>query len=422
MLPLSSFVPPIPPSQSQKVPRLRLRAAPSAETQIRNGHPWLYSDSVVEQNRAGALGEFAVIFDRKDSFLAIGLFDPESPLRVRVLHAGKPQLIDRAWWRAQLERSIRRREHVGDEQTTGFRLVNGESDGWPGLVIDRYGSTLVMKLYTAAWLPRLEELGELVRDQLHPDHLVLRLSRNIQPIASRQFHLLDGAILHGPTLDKPVTFLETGLRFEADVLRGQKTGFFLDQRENRRAVSLLSKGRDVLNLFSYSGGFSLYAARGGARSVLDLDMSAHALESARRNFALNKSDPGVALCSRQSVQADAFEWLSSPAGQEFDLVVLDPPSMARRESERAGALRAYRSLVSGALRRLSPGGVLVAASCSAHIPAQEFFEMVRQTAGSIAAGFVELGTALQAPDHPATFPEAHYLKCIYLRLEKAARH
>jgi 23S rRNA (cytosine1962-C5)-methyltransferase len=213
----------------------------------------------------------------------------------------------------------------------------------------------------------------------------------------------------------PVIFLENGVRFEADVWRGQKTGFFLDQRENRRVIESLAPGRTVLNAFSFSGGFSLYAARGGAKSVTDLDISSHALESAKRNFRLNEGDPNVAGCRHESIQTDAFEWLAGNVGQQFDLVVLDPPSLAKREAERAGAIRAYAKLAAAGLQHLRPGGILLAGSCSAHVSAEEFFGAVRQAARESGRRFTELQTMRHAPDHPATFPEAEYLKGIYLK-------
>jgi 23S rRNA (cytosine1962-C5)-methyltransferase len=397
------------------IPRLRLRVTATAETILRSGHPWLFADSIRSENRAGRLGELAVIFDRHDQFLAIGLFDPESPLRVRVLHTGKPVTLDAAWWQGRLEQTLARRAGLFDTQTNGYRCIHGESDGWPGLVLDRYDTTFVLKLYTAAWLPRRDEVVGVIRAALQPQRLVLRLSRNIQTPATGPFHRNDGELLLGETSDRPVTFLESGLRFEADVLRGQKTGFFLDQRENRRRVESLARGRDVLNAFSYSGGFSLYAARGGAKSVTDLDLSEHALAGARRNFALNRAAPGVAACRHDCVQADAFAWLAAKPARKFDLIVLDPPSLARREAERARALGAYRQLNADALRWLASGGVLVAASCSAHVSTEEFFGVVRQAARATARPFTEWQTTRHAPDHPATFAEAEYLKAIYLR-------
>ncbi len=397
------------------IPRLRLRVTATAEPLIRSGHPWLFADSIREANRAGGLGELAVIFDRQDRFLAIGLFDPTSPIRVRVLHTGKPAAIDAAWWQERLRQPLVRRAEWFDAQTNGYRCVNGESDGWPGFVLDRYDQTFVLKLYTAAWLPRLNEVVDCLRAALHPRRLVLRLSRNIRPLAKEYWRREDGQPLLGETPDGPVTFLESGLRFEADVLRGQKTGFFLDQRENRRQVESLARGRNVLNAFSYSGGFSLYAARGGARSVTDLDLSEHALAGARRNSVLNQAVPGVVACRQEWIRTDATEWLAAKPTRKFDLIVLDPPSLAKREAERARAIGAYRRLNADALHWLAPGGVLVAASCSAHVSTEEFLGAVRQAARASGRGFTECQTTGHAPDHPATFPEARYLKAIYLR-------
>lgn len=396
-------------------PRLRLRVTAAAETHLRAGHPWVYEGSVREQNREGEAGELAVVYDRRDRFLAIGLYDPASPLRLRVLHAGEPVTLDHDWWAARLDSAFLRREALfgpvtapGD--TDGYRLVNGESDGWPGLVIDRYAGVLVVKLYTAAWFPQLERVLALLAGRCPGSAVVLRLSRNIQEPA-RAAGLFDGQVLAGEVPHNPVVFRESGLAFEADVLRGQKTGFFLDQRENRRRVQDLSRGRRVLNAFSFSGGFSLYAARGGAPEVVSLDISAHALHSAGRNFALN---PGLSA-HHETVQADVFEWLTQTT-RDFDLVVLDPPSLARREAERAGAIRAYGKLAADGLRRLAPGGILVSASCSAHVSAEEFWDAVRQAAGRSGHPWRELRTTRHAPDHHATFPEAEYLKAIYLQL------
>jgi 23S rRNA (cytosine1962-C5)-methyltransferase len=409
--------PPTHQSVVETLPRLRLRITAAAENYVRSGHPWVFADSVREQNRDGASGELAVIYDRKDKFLAAGLFDPDSLIRVRVLHAGKPQALDAAWWTAQLDAAVRRRDELFDARTTGYRLINGESDGWPGLVLDRYDTTFVLKLYTAAWLPRLDEIVALIRERLQPERIVLRLSRNIQSAAEHFGRgRRDGEILCGPALAEPVVFWENGIRFEADVVRGQKTGFFLDQRENRREAGELARGREVLNAFSFSGGFSLYAARGGAKSVTDLDLSPHALAAARRNFQLNSNDPVMARCRHECVQADAFERLVSGDAHRFGLIVLDPPSLAKREAERAGAIRAYGRLAGNGIRRLVHDGLLLACSCSAHVSAEEFFGAVRQAAANSGRRFVELKTTRHAPDHPATFKEANYLKGIFLEI------
>jgi 23S rRNA (cytosine1962-C5)-methyltransferase len=404
-------------------PRLRIRLTAAAESIVRSGHPWIFANSVREQNRAGTTGELAVIYDRNDRFLAIGLYDPDSVLRIRVLHSGKPVTIDDAWWKTRLDASISRREGILDEQTDDCRLINGESDGWPGLVLDCYAGTLVLKLYTFAWIAHLDSIVSLIKGAKiggettsPPAHLVLRLSRNVQPSFAAK-GLKDGQVLFGTSLQNPVIFRETGILFEADVLAGQKTGFFLDQRENRRAVEALARGADVLNAFSFSGGFSLYAARGGAKSVTDLDISSHALASAQRNFRLNQNDSSIVTCRHETIQGNAFDWLAENSGRKFDLIVLDPPSLAKREKERAEAIRAYEKLAAHALTHLRSGGKLVAASCSAHVSADEFFDAVRRAAVANRRKFRLLNSTRHAPDHPATFPEAEYLKCMFLELD-----
>jgi 23S rRNA (cytosine1962-C5)-methyltransferase len=395
--------------------RLRLRVRSTAESIVRSGHPWLFAESIREQNRPGRMGELAVIYDRADQFLALGLFDPTSAIRVRVLHVGKARVVNKVFWKEKLSRALQKRSGLFGPDTTGFRWINGESDGFPGLVLDRYGVTLVLKLYTAAWLPWLDEVGQVIAAELQPERIVLRLSRNAQESAGKQFGRTEGEVLCGPALNQPVTFLESGLRFEADVLRGQKTGFFLDQRENRRKVEGLARDRAVLNAFSFSGGFSLYAARGGARSVLEVDISAHALAAAERNFSLNASHPNVQSCEVSRFRADAFEWLAANRNRKFDLIILDPPSLAKKESERSGALLAYARLASLGMLHLSPGGILVACSCSAHVSEEEFFQAVLSSAEKSRRNVSEICRTGQPPDHPAAFPEAKYLKTVYIK-------
>jgi 23S rRNA (cytosine1962-C5)-methyltransferase len=395
--------------------RLRCRVTAAAESIVRRGHPWVFADSVRELNRPGCAGELAVIYDRQDKFLAIGLFDPDSPIRVRVLHAGRPANIDEHWWRARLDQALVKRKGILDGNTNACRLIHGESDGWPGLVLDRYDNVLVLKLYTVAWRPHMTLLLSLLTNALSPQRLVLRLSRNVQAMFATDGYS-DGQTVIGSTPTEPVVFLESGLRFQADVVSGQKTGFFLDQRENRRAVETLAAGRTVLNAFSFSGGFSLYAARGGARSVTDLDISAHALASARQNFELNQSEPAIARCRHETIQANAFDWLQENHDRTFDVIILDPPSLAKREAERAGAIRAYEALATNAANHLAREGILVAASCSAHVSSDEFFGAVQQALTRAGRKFEVLKTSHHAADHPATFPEAAYLKSIFLTL------
>lgn len=397
---------------SENRSRLRIQLFPRAETAVKRGHPWVYGESVKSQNREGEAGELAVMYDRRDRFMAVGLYDPGSPIRVRIVHCGKPVMIDRDWWLEKVRACRSRRESaVLNDQTNGARIINGESEGFPGFVADLYAKTLVVKLYTAAWLPRWEEMESVLREVLAPEHLVLRLSRNIQQEAAEHWDLKEG--FRGEPGEEVVVFSENGIRFEAAVLHGQKTGFFLDQRDNRARVESLATEREVLNVFSFSGGFSLYAARGGAKAVTDLDISAHALESAARNFKLNDADERIIGARREMVRADAFKWMEEDE-QRFDMIIVDPPSLAKREKERGGAIRAYQRLNTRAIERLRPGGILVAASCSAHVAAAEFYDLVREAAQRSGRSWHELWTSGHAEDHPVGFPEAEYLKALCL--------
>lgn len=394
--------------------RLRIRVTPAAEQAVRQGHPWVYGDKVREQNRPGETGEIAVLYDRSDRFLALGLYDKESAIRLRIIHAGQPVTLDESWWRAKLLATLDRRHQLFGPDTTGYRLINGENDGWPALILDQYGDTLVLKIYAALWLRHLPVLESFLREHLRPRAIVLRLSRNLISHAARHYQLEESFL--GPPGDDTVPFLENGLTFEAEVRFGQKTGFFLDQRENRQRAGSLAAGCDVLNAFSFSGGFSLYAARNGARSVTDLDISQHALDSACRNFALNAAHPAIAATRHERHQADAFAWLADatrPGGPRFGLVITDPPSLAKREAERPGGIDAYHHLALNALQLLRPGGTLLAASCSAHVSPEEFRHAVERAARQIHGhDWQTLWTAGHAPDHPVSFREGEYLKAI----------
>jgi len=394
-------------------PRLRIALFPRAEAAVRSGHPWVYADSIKSQNRDGGTGELAVMYDRRDCFLAVGMYEAQSPIRIRIFHHGKPATLDRDWWLAKARACLEKRAGtVLNDRTNGARVINGESEGFPGLVADLYAGTLVVKIYAAGWLARWEEIEAVLREVFTPDFLVLRMSRNIAATAAG-YGLEEG--FRGELGEETVVFSENGIRFESAVLKGQKTGFFLDQRDNRARVGQLAEGRDVLNVFSFSGGFSLYAARGGARSVTDVDISAHALESAARNFSLNKNDPATAPVKHHRIQADAFRWMDGAEGS-YDLIIVDPPTLAKRSAEKEGALRAYRRLNSRALSMLRPGGILVASSCTAHVPAEDFYRLVEEEAQASRRQWRELWRSTHSTDHPADFPEARYLKALCIEV------
>ncbi|MGD9701761.1 MAG: class I SAM-dependent rRNA methyltransferase [Acidimicrobiia bacterium] len=397
--------------------RLAVRVTPDALRHVRSGHPWVFGDSVVHVGAEGAAGDLAVIFDAARRFAAIGLYDPGSPIRIRVLHHGRPVPIDDAWWAARLEAALDIRATLASSsETTGYRCVNGENDGFPGLVLDRYDATYVLKLYSTAWLPHLRMLVDLLRRRLAPERLILRLSRGVQ--RSETFGLVDGVALIGTVPDAPVLFRENGLVFEADVVRGQKTGHFFDQRDNRARVRDLSAGADVLDVFACTGGFSVYAAAGGAVSVHSIDLSAPTLATAERNMAHNRELRRVAACRHTIEVADAFDAMRELGRRSarFDVVVVDPPSFAQKQADVRGALQAYRRLTELATVLVAPGGVLVQASCSSRVGAEAFHDAVLGTIERSGRHAHVLARTTHAVDHPVTFAEGAYLKAVFVRI------
>ncbi|MCA9935638.1 MAG: class I SAM-dependent methyltransferase [Ardenticatenaceae bacterium] len=396
--------------------RIALRVSSAAERAIRRGHPWLFAQAIERQSHQGAPGDFAVIFDRKGRFLAVGLYDPTAPLRVRILHMGTPLTIDAAWFRARLLGAFAHRQSLMDDpQTNGYRLVHGENDGLPGLVIDRYADTCVLKLDTPAWIPHLNEVLAVLLETAVPQRIMLRLSRSVQELGDALYGLKDGVVLYGEPLRDPVIFLENGLQFEVDVRLGQKTGFFLDQRDNRARVEKLAADKRVLNVFAYTGGFSLYAARGAAREVVSLDISQPALAAAGRNFKLNQHIPAVAAASHELLLGDAFRAMEQlrDSHRKFDMVVIDPPSFASKRADVPGALGAYQRLVRLGLSVLRGGGTLVMASCSSRVTADAFFAAVHEAAVMGGRPLQEIERTFHAIDHPIGFKEGAYLKCLF---------
>ena len=397
--------------------RLAVKVTNDAIRQIRGGHPWLFDGSIVAVNGTGAPGDLAVVFDHDRRFVAIGLWDPRSPIRVRILHQGKPITIDANWWRTKIRAAIERRKPVlaaGD--TTGYRVIHGENDGLSGLVLDRYDTTFVLKLYSNAWLPHLAVIVPLLAEMVEPSALIVRFSRDV---AGQELHgLRDGTALLGEVPTAPVLFREHGLIFEADVVHGQKTGHFLDQRDNRAKVRPLAKGARVLDLFACTGGFSVSAAAGGALSVHSVDLSAAALETARRNMQHNAFIKNVAQCKHTVQAGDAFEVMQAFAKQKrlFDIVIVDPPSFARKQLDHDRALHAYRRLTRLALTLVEDGGVLVQSSCSSRVTADEFFDGVHSAAGSTDRRISEMLRTTHAADHPIGFPEGAYLKTMFVRV------
>lgn len=379
---------------------------------MRSGHPWLFESGFARQNREGRPGDLAAAFDRKNRFLAVGLYDPHSIIRMRALAFGAPTEINLVWLRAKISEAAELRSSLNNSNTTGYRLIYGESDGLPGLIADRYDADYVVKIYTSAWIPWLKDIVEALSLVSNPQRIILRMSRNTAKLKEELYGLEDGCSIHGEPMEGPGLFKENGILFEADLIHGQKTGFFLDQRENRERVGRLAKGKDVLNVFAYTGGFSLYAAKGGAKSTASLDLSKPALAAAARNFSLN---PSIANAPHELLQGDAFKVLAKlkESGRRFDMVVIDPPSFAKNSSELEKAMGAYARLVEMGLGVLRRGGTLVMASCSSRVEMEEFFALVHGTARNAKRPLREIERSGHPIDHPVGFRESAYLKCLF---------
>ena len=409
---------PVPSEELPPVPerRVAVRVTPDALRQIRGGHPWVFDRAVTSVSHDAPAGALAVVFDQQRRFAAIGLWDPTSPIRVRVLHAGPPVTVDDAFWRDRVDRALAVRQGlIDDPGTTGYRVVHGENDGLPGLVVDRYDDTAVVKLYTTAWHPHLPPIVDAFVARTGVERVVLRHSRSAIGAGTG---IAATSVLVGAPPAGPVEFLEHGLRFEADVLLGQKTGHFLDQRENRALVGELARGGRVLDVFCCTGGFSVHAAAGGASTVTSVDRSGPALEATGRNLDHNRARDAVVACRHDAIEGDAFEVLERLAhdGRRYDVVVIDPPSFASRAAQVDRAVTAYGALTRLGVELVAPGGLLVQSSCSSRVDERRFHTTVREAATAGGRTFEEWARTGHAVDHPIGFPEGRYLKTVFARI------
>ena len=374
---------------------------------MRRGHPWVYREAFVRAPDL-ASGSVVTLVDEEDVHLGVGLYDAQSPIATRVFTHEGP--LDQRSLLARLEQAFRRRDTFISPNTTAYRLCNGEGDHLPGMVIDKYGHVAVVRLdgdHLTTWLEAL--VPNLAKALATRGITSLALRRARDEVGDKRTRTLAG--------DEPPDRLivyEHGMAMEVDLAHGQKTGAFLDQRDNRARIRSLGQGRArVLNLYSFAGGFSVAAALGGAKHVTSVDIASAAHASAQRSFRENKLDP----TAHSFVTADAFAFLDAAArrGDRFDLIVSDPPSFAPNEKTKPRALGAYRKLHGALARVLDRGGVLCAASCSSHVTTEEFVGTLDQhTLERDDLSLVAIHG--HAPDHPTlpAWSEGRYLKMVVL--------
>jgi 23S rRNA (cytosine1962-C5)-methyltransferase len=376
-------------------------------------HPWIFSGAVECIDGKPASGDTVAVRDTSGSFLAWAAYNPDSQIVARVWSWNEKDVIDKTFFRNRIASAIAARHTLGlEHDSNGMRLIHGESDGLPGLIVDQYGNVLVMQLGSAGPDHWRDTFADILQELCSPVCIYERSDsdgRELEGLPARN------NVVRG-TLPEQVEVIEHGIRFAVDVAAGQKTGFYLDQRDNRALTGTLATERDVLNCFCYTGGFSLYALRGGAKSVLSIDSSQEALQLAQRNVELNGLD-----ASRTEWQcADVFEALRKLRDQnkKFDLIVLDPPKFAPTAAFAEKASRAYKDINLLGFKLLRPGGLLFTYSCSGGISDDLFQKIIAGAALDAGVDAQIVNKLHAAADHPVllSFPEGAYLKGLVLRV------
>ncbi|MSR36931.1 MAG: class I SAM-dependent rRNA methyltransferase [Gemmatimonadetes bacterium] len=398
---------------SERLPAVVL--APGRDHPARARHPWVFSGAVARVEGSPEDGAEVDLLAADGTFIARGLFNSKSQIRVRLYSWDAAERIDEALFARRIDGALALRASL-DLMTPhgGCRLVFSEGDGLSGLVVDRYRDILSMQLTSLALGLRRELLLDLLEERLRPAGVLLRTEKGV--LEEEGLEARDG-LLRGTAPDEPIPVVENGLTFLVDLRTGQKTGYFLDQRDNRVAVARYAQGRRIADVFCYTGGFTLPCLRAGAASVVGVDMSATAVGLAAANAGANGLDDGRVRFET----SDAFKWLDgrAAAGERFDLIVLDPPRFARSSRGVPSAVKGYRRLNEIAVRCLEPGGILVTCSCTGRVTREMFEGVLAEVEVATGRRIRILENRGQAGDHPVspTCPETAYLKCLVCGVE-----
>jgi len=372
---------------------------------VRAGHPWVYRDAL-ERFRSKP-GEVVSVYDREGRFVGRGVADA-GPIAVRIWTT-KKEPIDAAFVRRRVTAAIRLRERTMPPRTDAIRLIHGEGDRLGGIVCDRYGDVGVLRIDGAAGLAWRDAVVDALMSEARLEGLMIKTGRRGS---------VKVEVARGDVPDEPIEVMEHGMQMLVDVHRGQKTGLFLDHRESRRMTRRVAEGMRVLNLYGYTGGFSIAAGLGGARQVETVDVAEGALQFARRGWAMNGLAPGL----HETHAADVPRFLEKARADKrtWDFIVSDPPSFAPKKDARHAAIKAYRKLHLSCLKMLSDNGLFLAASCSSQVGRDAFEQTIREAAGKARVVLQVIGRWGAAPDHPRIlgFPEGDYLKVVLCRLTR----
>jgi len=381
---------------------------------VLNRHPWIFSGAIQHVGGDPPNGAIVDVLDSHRRFLARGYLNRASQISIRLLTWDESESIDSDFFRRRLRRAFDARNELEQSpHTNAYRLCFGESDLLPGLIIDRYAQYLVLQVLTLGMEQWKQCIADLLVELLHPEGI---FERSDAPSRTKEGLPSTSAALRGREPTGLVEIEENGHRFLVDIVKGQKTGFYLDQRENRQKLCAHFHGAQILNCFSYTGGFSVYAARAGARAITNVDSSRNALEIASQNMALN----GLGEHPTDYVTGDVFELLRDywRSGRTFDLIILDPPKFAMSRATVPSACRGYKDINLLAMRVLNPGGLLATFSCSSLVSADLFQKVLFGASVDARRDAQIVERFAQGPDHPVllTFPEAAYLKGLLCRV------
>ena len=380
---------------------------------IELGHPWIIADNYTKRWPAGEAGDLVQLTDASGRFLASALLDPKDRIVARVL-SRKPMRLDRSWIKGRLELAVAlRKEHPDLEETNAYRLVNGEGDGLPGLTVDRYADYLMVQVYCAGWRKHLKLVTQALEELLAPAGIYEKTRpQNTRELEAESDTKKYGRLLAGRPAPEPLLVLENGLSYQVSLERGLNTGLFLDQRKNRRDLSRRLQGKRFLNLFSYTGAFSVAAAAAGASLVTSVDASPGYMELARANFSLNRINPK----RHEFLVGDCLAQLDELARQNkvYDVILMDPPSFSTTSKSRFTTRGGTSDLVAAALKLLKSGGLLITSSNHQKVDLADYLKELRR--GALQAGHSLQVIALsgQPEDfpYPVTFPEGRYLKFV----------
>lgn len=378
------------------------------EAALLRGHPWVFSGAIAAVKGAPGAGDIVLARDFTGKPLASGFFNPRTDIAFRVLTANSDIIISPDFWSKRIQSACGLRQKIINSQTNAYRLINAEGDGFPGLIVDVYDSTLVISITTAGMEKQKKHIVDALISQLNPA-VIYEQSQG----RSRILEGLENStcFLQGDDKSGPVAIKENGLQFAVDFIGGQKTGFFLDQRINRERIGMLSRNARVLNCFAYTGAFSTYCAAGGAKRVVSLDISKTACGAARENLQRN----GYSSEVHPVVETDVFTYLRNQQ-EHFDLIILDPPAFAKTKRDVAKASRGYKEINLQAMKRLVPGGILATFSCSNFMEEDLFCKIILGAARDAGVDLRLLNRLEAGPDHPVLpgHPEGRYLKGLLL--------